>query len=71
MLGVADLGVLDDAVGLEETIRGVAVVRLIDGLREHSVAKVSDREVTGCRGKTQYSAKAEDKKAGDGKGAER
>jgi len=46
VLGVADLVVLDDAVGLEETILGVLVVCLIDRLREHCVAKVSDREVT-------------------------
>ncbi len=50
VLGVSDLVVLDDAVSLEETIPGVPVVRLIDGLREHCVAKVSDREVTACGG---------------------
>jgi hypothetical protein len=51
VLKVVDLVVLDDAVGLEETIPGVSVVRSIDGLREHCVAKVSDREVTACGGK--------------------
>ena len=51
MLGVADLVVLDDTVGLEETIPGVLVGRLIDGLREHCIAKVSNREVTACGGK--------------------
>ncbi len=51
MLGVADLIVLDDAVGLEEAIPGVLVVRLVDGLREYYVAKVSDREVTAWGGK--------------------
>jgi hypothetical protein len=51
VLGIADLVVLDDAVGLEETILGVLVVRSITGLREHCVGKVSDREVTTCRGK--------------------
>jgi hypothetical protein len=50
VLKVVDLVVLDDAVGLE-TIPGVSVVRLIDGLREHCVAKVSDREVTAYGGK--------------------
>ena len=48
MLGVVDLGVLNDAVGLEETIRGVAVVRSISGLREHSVPKLIDREIAAC-----------------------
>ena len=51
VLGVTDLVVLDDAVGLEETILGAPVVRLIDGLREHCVSKVIDREVTACGGK--------------------
>lgn len=51
VLGVADLVVRDDAVGLEETILGVLVVRLIGGLREHCIAKVSNREVPACRGK--------------------
>ena len=51
MLGVADLIVLNDVVGLEETILRVPVVRLIGGLREHCVAKVSNRKVTGCGGK--------------------
>jgi hypothetical protein len=49
-LGVADLVVLDDAVGLEETIRGVLVVRSIGGLREHYTAIFSNREIPAYRG---------------------
>ena len=51
LLGITDLSVLDDAVCLEETIFGILVVSSIDRLREHCVAKVSDREVTAYRGK--------------------
>ena len=69
VLGVADLSVLDDAVGLEETILGVAVVRLIRGVREHCVAIVGDREVATCGGKK--SNKTEDKKTEGGKRDER
>lgn len=65
VLGVTHLVALDDAVGLEETILGVLVVRLIDGLRIHGVAKVSNREVAGCGGKKVKSAKTEDKKTRD------
>ena len=48
VLGVAHLIVLDNVVGLQETILGVLVVHLIDRLRVHCVAKVSNREVATC-----------------------
>jgi len=51
VLGVADLIVLDNIMGLEETILGVMIVCLIDRLREHYIAKVSNWEVTTCSGK--------------------
>ena len=54
---IAHLIVLDDAVGLEETILGELVIRLIGGLGEHCVAKVSDREITACVGKKTKSAR--------------
>ena len=50
VLGVAYLIVLDNVVGLQETILGVLVVHLIDRLRVHCVAKVSNREVATCGG---------------------
>ena len=46
VLGVSELTVLDDAVGLEVTIPGVPVVRLIGGVKEHCVPKVRARDVT-------------------------
>ena len=51
VLGVAELVVLDDAIGLKEAILWVFVVCLIDGMREHCVGKVRDRKVTACVGK--------------------
>jgi hypothetical protein len=64
VLGIVDLVFLDDAGGLEETILGVLVVRLITGVREHCFGKVTDREVTTCRGKKKVivAAQTEDKK---------
>jgi len=51
VLRVADLGVLDDAIGLEETTLGVPVARLIDRVREHCLDNLGSREVATCRGK--------------------
>lgn len=48
MLRLADLVVLHDAIGLEESIVRVVVVRLVLGLREHNLAKVGMREVGTC-----------------------
>jgi hypothetical protein len=71
VLGVADLIILDDAVGLEETIFGV-LVGSIDRLREHCIHKSMDREVTACGGKKRNSQlKLKTRKTGDGKCDER
>jgi len=48
---VADLAVLDDAVGLQETIVGVLKGRSIGGVREQQFTKVGNREFTTCGGK--------------------
>jgi len=50
VLRVADLAVLDDAVGLQETMLGVLIVRPIGDVREHKVLKVENGELTACGG---------------------
>ena len=51
LLRFAHLLVLDDAVDLQETVRGVSVVLAILELRKHYVSVVRDRKVATCKGK--------------------
>jgi hypothetical protein len=48
VLKLVDLVVLHDAIGLEEPIVRVLVVRPVIALREHDLAKVGRREVATC-----------------------